>query len=141
MSFLFLKILDLMARHGYFWSLHSPNMNSWDVFLWEIMKDMVFKPMPVTMVELRHLIYKWGFPLHIQRNDLEGCCVHEDLSSESSGYGTEKDLIKYNNPNFIQLVPEAQWLNCWLASIWSYWLDAIQWMENCFRICFEYWTG
>ena len=50
------RVLALKARQGYFWSLASPDMNPCDFFLWGVMKDKVYKPMPVTMDQLKEKI-------------------------------------------------------------------------------------
>ena len=61
------------------------------------MKDMVFKPMPVTMVEVRHLKSR-----HIRGNGHEGCSPHEDQAAKLVAMdGREKDLIKFGNLNII----------------------------------------
>ena len=109
MSFLFLKILDLIARHGYFWSLHSLNMNACDVFLREIIKDMVFKPLPVTMVELRHLISEAFHDISEEMIRKAVVCMRTRAAKLVAMNGREKDLIKFGNLNIFHLVPEAQW--------------------------------
>ena len=50
------RMLALKARQGYFWSPASPDMNPCDFFLWGVMKDKVYKPMPVIMDKLKEKI-------------------------------------------------------------------------------------
>ena len=50
------RMLALKARQGYFLSPSSPDMNPCNSFLWRIMKERVYKPMPVTMKDLRQKI-------------------------------------------------------------------------------------
>ena len=49
------------------------------------MKDMVFKPLPVTMVELRHLISEASHDI-----SEEMVRLHEDQSSKAGGYGWKR---------------------------------------------------
>ena len=46
----------MKARQGHFWAPSSPDMNPLDFFLWGVLKDKVYKPMPTTMVELQNRI-------------------------------------------------------------------------------------
>ena len=66
------------------------------------MKDMVFKHMPVTMVELRHLISEAS-------HDISEEIVRTRAAKLVAMDGREKDLIKFSNMNIIHLVPEAHW--------------------------------
>ena len=50
------RMLALKARQGYFWSPSSPDMNPCDFFLWGVLKDKVYQPMPVTMNDLKQKI-------------------------------------------------------------------------------------
>ena len=66
------------------------------------MKDMVFKPLPVTMVELRHLISEAS-------HDISEKTVRTRAAKLVAMDGREKDFIKFRNMNIIHLVPEARW--------------------------------
>ena len=47
----------MKARQGFFcWSPASPDMNPCDFFLWGVMKDKVYRPVPVTMDKLKEKI-------------------------------------------------------------------------------------
>ena len=50
------RMLALKARQGYFWSPSSPDMNPCDFFLWGVLKDKVYQPMPVSMNDLKQKI-------------------------------------------------------------------------------------
>ena len=104
MSFLFLKILDLMARHGYFWSLYSLNMNA-DLFFWEIMNGMVFKPLPVTMAKLRYLLSEASHYISKEMVRKAVVCLRTRAARLVNMDGREKDLTNFSNHDIIQLVP------------------------------------
>ena len=72
------------------------------------MKDMVFKPLPVTMVELRHLISEASRETdEMVRKAVVS--MRTRAAKLVAMNGTEKDLIKFGNLNIIHVVPEAQW--------------------------------
>ena len=104
MSFLFLKILDLLARHGYFWSLYSLNMNA-DLFFWEIMNGMVFKPLPVTMAKLRYLLSEASHYISKEMVRKAVVCLRTRAARLVNMDGREKDLTNFSNYDIIQLVP------------------------------------
>ena len=83
MSFLFLKILDLIARHGYF-------------------------PLPVTLMELRHLISEASHDISEEMVRKAVVCMRTRAAKLVAMDGREKDLINFGNPNIIHLVLEAQ---------------------------------
>ena len=69
------------------------------------MKDMVFKPLPVTMVELRHLISEASHDISEEMVRKAVVCMRTRAAKLVAG---EKDLINFGNLNIIHLVPEAQ---------------------------------
>ena len=73
------------------------------------MKDMVFKHMPVTMVELRHLISEASHDISEEMVRKAVVCMRTRAAKLVAMNGIEKNLIKFGNRNIIHLVPEAQW--------------------------------
>ena len=73
------------------------------------MKDMVFKHMPVTMVELRHLISEASPDISEEMVRKAVVCMRTRAAKLMAMNGREKDLIKFGNLNIIYLVPESQW--------------------------------
>ena len=51
-----IRMLALKARQVYFWSQASPDINPCDFFLWVVMKDKAYKPMPFTTDQLKEKI-------------------------------------------------------------------------------------
>ena len=72
------------------------------------MKDMVFKPLPVTMVELRHLISEASHEKSDEMVKKAVVSMRTRAAKLVAMNGTEKDLIKFGNLNIFHLVPEAQ---------------------------------
>ena len=50
------RMLALKARQGMFWAPASPDKNPCDVYLWGHMKELVYKPMPINMPDLKRKI-------------------------------------------------------------------------------------
>ena len=50
------RMLALKARQGMFWAPASPDMNPCDFFLWGHMKELVYRPMPANMLDLKRKI-------------------------------------------------------------------------------------
>ena len=72
------------------------------------MKDMVFKPLPVTMLELWHLISEASHDISEEMVRKAVVCMRTRAANLVAIDGREKDLISFGNPNIIHLVPEAQ---------------------------------
>ena len=72
------------------------------------MKYMVFKPLPVTMVELRHLISEASHDISEEMVRKAVVCMRTRAAKLVAMDGREKDLINFGNPNIVHLVPEAQ---------------------------------
>ena len=72
------------------------------------MKDIVFKPLPVTMVEQRHLISEASHDISEEMVRKAVVCMRTRAPKLVTIDGREKDLINFGNPNIIHLVPEAQ---------------------------------
>ena len=72
------------------------------------MKDMVVKPMPVTMGGLMHLISEASHDLSEEMIRKVVVCIRTRAAKLVAMNGREKDLIKLGNLNIIHLVPEAQ---------------------------------
>ena len=73
------------------------------------MKDMVVKPMPVTMGGLMHLISEASHDLSEEMIRKAVVCMRTRAAKLVAMNGREKDLIKFGNLNIFHLVPEAQW--------------------------------
>ena len=72
------------------------------------MKDMVFKPLPVTMVELRHLISEASHDISEDVVRKAVVCIRTRAAKLVAMDGREKDLINFGYPNIIHFVLEAQ---------------------------------
>ena len=73
------------------------------------MKDMVVKPMPVTMGGLMHLISEASHDLAKEMIRKAVVCMRTRAAKLMAMQEREKDLIKFGNLNIFHLVPEAQW--------------------------------
>ena len=73
------------------------------------MKDMLFKPMPVTMVGLMHVISEASHDLSEEMIRKAEVCMRTRAAKLVAMNGREKDLIKFGNLNIIHLLPNAQW--------------------------------
>ena len=73
------------------------------------MKDMIFKHMPVTMVELRHLISEASHDISEEMVRKAVVCMRTRGAKLVAMNEREKDLIKFGNLNIFYLVPESQW--------------------------------
>ena len=73
------------------------------------MKDMLFKPMPVTMVGLMHVISEASHDLSEEMIRKAVVCMRTRAAKLVAMNGREKDLIKFGNLNIIHLLPNAQW--------------------------------
>ena len=69
------------------------------------MKDMVFKPLPVTMVELRHLISEASHDISKEMVRKAVVCLRTRAARLVNMDGREKDLTNFSNHDIIQLVP------------------------------------
>ena len=49
-------MLALKARRGESWAPSSPDLNPCDFFLWGYMKELVFKPLPTSLHQLKEKI-------------------------------------------------------------------------------------
>ena len=70
---------------------------------------MVFKPMSVTMVELRLLISEASHDISEEMVRKAVVCMRTRAAKLVAMDGREKDLIKFSNMNIIHLVSEAHW--------------------------------
>ena len=50
------RMLALKARRGESWALSSPDLNPCDFFLWGYMKELVYKPLPTSLHQLKEKI-------------------------------------------------------------------------------------
>ena len=72
------------------------------------MKEMVFKPMPVTKVELTHLMSEASHDISEEMVRKAVVCMRTRAAKLVAMDGREKDLINFGYPNIIHFVLEAQ---------------------------------